>query len=143
MEKYCRYLTQKLDRTIYCKYLNKKITTHECYGCIHKIKTSKKIKERTKELSIPKKVKLVVWERDQHKCIFCHKEVEWNYANSHFIKRSQGGLGIEENIMTNCSECHRLFDDSNERLEWRLKYAENYLRSKYPNWNKDKLIYKK
>lgn len=143
MSKYCIYLVQKLDRTIYCKFLKKKICTKECKGCNNKSYVSKHITRRTKELGITKKVKSIVWERDQHKCIFCHKEVEWNYANSHFIKRSQGGLGIEENIMTNCGECHRLFDDSKERLIWMMKYAEDYLRSKYPNWNKNDLIYKK
>ena len=62
--------------------------------------------ERTKALMITKDTKLQVWERDNHRCIFCGRYVEWNYANSHFIKRSQGGLGIPENIMTNCQECH-------------------------------------
>ena len=143
MSKYCCYLVQKLDRTIYCRFFKKKICISECNGCKNKCYETKRTTKRTKELAIPKKVKLAVWERDNHKCIFCHKEVEWNYANSHFIKRSQGGLGIEENILTNCRECHRLFDDSIERQEWRMEYAEKYLRSKYPNWNKNKLVYKK
>ena len=143
MKKYCCYLIQKLDRTIYCKYLNKQISISECSRCENKTNKPKKTAKRTKELSIDKKVKLIVWNRDNQECIFCHKKVEWNYANSHFIKRSQGGLGIEENIMTNCSECHKLFDDSKERVEWRLKYAEDYLCSKYPNWDKEKLVYKK
>ena len=43
---------------------------------------------------------MAVWERDNHRCIFCGKLVPYNLANSHFIKRSQGGLGIEQNIMT-------------------------------------------
>lgn len=143
MNNYCSYLKQKLDRTIYCKLLKKKISISECNGCTDKTITFKKTKKRTKELAISKQVKLKVWERDNYRCIFCGELVPYNMANSHFIKRSQGGLGIEENIMTNCERCHRLFDSSKERKEWRLEYAENYLKSKYKEWNKKDLVYKK
>lgn len=141
--KYCYYLTKKLDGTMYCKFYKKKICTNDCRDCTEKCyKIFHVIKQRTKELGISKKVKLTVWERDHHECIFCHKRVEWNYANSHFIKRSQGGLGIEQNIITNCEECHHKFDDTSKRQEM-LKYAETYLKTKYINWNKNDLIYKK
>lgn len=98
--------------------------------------------ERTKALMISKETKLKVWERDNHCCIFCGRHVEWNCANSHFIKRSHGGLGIEENIMTNCPQCHYLFDDTPMRKNM-IPYAEEYFMKKYPNWNKDNLVYKK
>ena len=143
MKKNCSSLKIKLDRTIYCKYLNRKININECIGCPNKVIITTGSSRRTKELSISKKVKLAVWERDNHRCIFCGKLVPWNLANSHFVKRSHGGLGIEQNIMTNCEECHRLFDDSKERNEWRLEYAERYLKLKYPDWDIDKLTYKK
>lgn len=143
MFKYCCYLKQKMDRTIYCKFLKKEITLKECSCCNNKTNVSKRVKKRTKELSIPKDVKLKVWERDNYRCIFCKQLVSWHCANSHFIKRSQGGLGIEENIMTNCPTCHNKFDNTIERDEWRFDYAEKYLRSKYKNWNKENLVYKK
>lgn len=98
--------------------------------------------ERTKALAIDKKTKQIVWERDNHCCIFCGKYVDMYYANSHFIKRSQGGLGIPENILTNCFECHRAFDDSPMR-KYMLPKAEQYLKSKYANWSIDSLTYKK
>lgn len=143
MRQNCSYLKKKLDRTIYCKFLKRKISVNECIGCPNKVFITTGSSRRTKELSISKSVKMRVWERDNHRCIFCNKLVPWNLANSHFVKRSQGGKGVEENIMTNCQECHRLFDDSKERQEWRLEYAERYLRLKYPNWDIDELIYKK
>lgn len=143
MKQVCSYLKKKLDRTIYCKFLKKQISINECIGCPNKVYITSGSSRRTKELSITKKVKLAVWERDNHRCIFCGKLVPWNLANSHFVKRSQGGLGIEQNIMTNCEECHKLFDDSKERNEWRLEYAERYLTLKYPNWNIENLKYKK
>lgn len=98
--------------------------------------------ERTKALMISKEVKRIVWERDNHKCIFCGRYVDLHYANSHFIKRSHGGLGIPENIMTNCWACHDLFDNSTMRKAM-IPRAERYFKSKYKDWDKDKLVYKK
>ena len=96
----------------------------------------------TKATAIPKDVKLKVWERDKHKCIFCYTPVSWNYANSHYIKRSHLGLGIEENIFTACPTCHHNFDDTPKR-KYLLPIAKEYLMSKYDYWNEDILIYKK
>ena len=98
--------------------------------------------KRTQALEITKKTKLVVWERDNHCCIFCGRYVEWNYANSHYVKRSQGGLGIEQNIMTNCDRCHKLFEETKYRPQMK-EYAKKYFMSKYPNWNENDLIYRK
>ncbi len=98
--------------------------------------------KRTKALEISKKVKLKVWERDNRRCIFCGRYVDWNFANSHYIKRSQGGLGIEENIMTNCINCHNDFEETSRRKEMKI-FAKNYFMAKYPNWNENNLIYRK
>ena len=92
--------------------------------------------------SITKEVKLKVWERDNYECIFCHKRVSWNFANSHYIKRSHLGLGIEENIFTACPVCHYEFDDTPKR-EYMLPIAKQYLISKYDYWNEEMLVYKK
>ena len=142
MGNYCCYLKQKLDRTIYCKFFNKPINISECSNCCNRVLKAKKSTKRTNKLAISKDVKVKVWARDSGRCIFCGKLVSWNYANSHFIKRSQGGLGVEQNIMTNCQECHHLFDNTIKRNEM-LIYAEKYLRSCYQNWNKNDLVFKK
>ena len=162
MNNKCIYLRfRKKQGKTYC-YCTKKravIEFSSCYGCINKeykkiAKNTIKIKNRTplnkvsktnkvtKATSIPKAVKLTVWERDNHCCIFCGKYVEWNLANSHFIKRSHNGMGIEENIITNCVECHNLFEHEPSRSEM-MPFAEQYLKSKYPNWSKKDLVYKK
>lgn len=52
------------------------------------------------------------------------------------------GLGIEENIFTACKKCHDR-QDNGLNTEKYDKEAEDYLKSKYPNWNKENLIYKK
>ena len=96
--------------------------------------------KRAKACDITKKVKDRVWERDGHRCIICGDP--YAMPNSHFIRRSQGGLGIEENIVTMCQRCHRMYDQGVERRVIE-SYTENYLRSIYPNWDRSKLIYKK
>ena len=96
--------------------------------------------KQAKACDISKRVKDIVWERDGHKCIICGSY--YAMPNSHYIRRSQGGLGIEENIVTMCQRCHREYDQGGER-EAIAAYTEQYLRSQYPDWNKEKLIYKK
>lgn len=147
--------TKKGKRYFYCSRKRTTIEISDCHGCINKeykkvakmtsktrIKPISKTNKVTKATAITKKVKMIVWERDNHSCIFCGKYVEWNFANSHFIKRSHNGLGIEENIMTNCAECHNLFEHEPTRSEM-IPFAEQYLKSKYPYWSKDNLVYKK
>jgi 5-methylcytosine-specific restriction endonuclease McrA len=97
------------------------------------------MKKRTKALQIPQKVKKEVWERDGW-CVFCGNPHA--FPNAHFIARSQGGLGVKENILTLCPECHRRYDQSLDRESMR-EYFREYLKSKYPNWDESKLIYRK
>lgn len=96
--------------------------------------------KRAKACDISQKVKNIVWERDNHQCIICHSRQAM--PNSHYIRRSQGGLGIEENVVTMCMRCHRMYDQGIDRKAIET-FTEQYLRSKYPDWNREKLIYKK
>ena len=96
--------------------------------------------KRAKACDITKKVKDIVWERDNRRCIICGSPYAW--PNSHYIRRSQGGLGIEQNIVTMCKMCHGMYDQGPER-ELIRQYTEKHLRSKYPDWNPDKLVYRK
>lgn len=99
--------------------------------------------KRSKACEIPKKVKEKVWFRDNKKCICCKKYVPIACANAHFIKRSQGGLGIEQNIVTLCPECHYK-EDFGQDTKLYENYIENYLKGIYgANWNKENLIYNK
>lgn len=152
MNNNCKYFKIKLNRSFECKRQKKIINVKDCANCIYKEyknaqnydKIVRKVKpsKRTKSLAITKNVKMIVWERDNHECIFCHCKVPWNLANSHFIKRSHGGLGIPKNIFCACLDCHRDFDDTPKRA-WMLPIARNYLIKKYSYWNEDMLIYKK
>ena len=96
--------------------------------------------KRSKATDISQKVKNAVWERDKHQCIICHSGTA--SPNAHYIPRSAGGLGIEENIVTLCNQCHREYDQSTER-ELIGRRIEAYLKRKYPKWEKENIIYKK
>ena len=45
--------------------------------------------KRSKACEISQKVKEIVWNRDNHRCICCGRYVPKACANAHFIKRSQ------------------------------------------------------
>ena len=96
---------------------------------------------QTKATGIPQHVKEAVFERDGGRCVRCGR-VRGAFPNAHFIARSQGGLGIEENILTLCWPCHYEYDNSANRAEIREQLRQ-YLISKYPGWDETKLIYKK
>ncbi|MDL2224655.1 hypothetical protein LJC20_00380 [Eubacteriales bacterium OttesenSCG-928-M02] len=89
-----------------------------------------------------------VWERDKGCCVICGSG-QSVMPNAHYISRSKGGLGIEENIVTLCTplsinKCHERYDngDAFER-QWMGKMIADYLRACYPGWDEAKLIYKK
>ena len=94
---------------------------------------------RTKAWDISKKVKGAVWERDNHCCVLCGTPAAM--PNAHYVPRSKGGLGIIENIITLCIECHRQFDQSSARAEIKER-LRNYLKLQHPDWDEQNLIYK-
>ena len=95
--------------------------------------------KRTKATDIPRKVKDAVYERDNGCCVWCGKQ---GVPNAHCTPRSKGGLGIEENVLTLCVDCHHRYDNGNGRAEMQQYFME-YLKRKYPNWNEEKLIYRR
>lgn len=104
----------------------------------------------TKACAIPRAVKDAVAKRDSiagHPCcIYCGRpapsEMPIAYSNAHIVKRSQGGLGIETNIVTLCARCHYKFDDSTERPTI-MHYIKAYMKKQYGKWNEKDQVYKK
>ena len=97
--------------------------------------------KRSKACDIPQKVKDKVWARDDQHCIICGSP--YAMPNAHYIGRAQGGLGIEENVVTLCLKCHNRYDngDMREAYGYRIQW---YLKSIYgDNWNERELIYNK
>lgn len=95
--------------------------------------------KETKATRIPTEVKEKVFMRDRGKCVVCG---ELGIPNAHYIRRSQGGLGIEENIVTLCPKCHHDFDNGFKREQigaWISEYLEKW----YPDFPDEKRKYNK
>lgn len=95
--------------------------------------------KRAKAVAITPQVRAKVEERDNYCCIFCGRP---GRGEAHIVNRSQGGLGIEQNIITVCRFCHNQMDNGQAIKLYRDK-AEAYLKGIYPGWDKRDLIYKK
>lgn len=95
--------------------------------------------KRTKALSISPKIKKIVYERDGF-CILCGSPN--GLPEAHYIPRSRGGLGIEQNIVTLCDKCHYRLDQTTERKKL-LAVVKKYLDDKYPDFTDEQRIYRK
>ena len=107
---------------------------------------------RNKRLQFDTKTKKRIAERDVY-CLFCnmnyHKERAEQYACSipdimHYINKSAGGLGIEENGVLGCRYHHMLLDNGSRGLRQEmLGIMRKHLKSIYPGWDESKLYYDK
>lgn len=99
---------------------------------------------RTKATDIPPEVKHIVHARDNGCDIWDGTPVDVSCSCCHFVRRSQGGLGIPENILTLTPENHRKFD-SGTKLEREImrKYFIAYLAFHYQGWSEEKLKYRR
>ena len=106
------------------------------------------MRKDTKARDFSRKAKEQIAERDSIQgwpcCVFCGAAAPapLAFSNAHFIARSQGGLGIPENGLTLCPECHRRYDQTTDRKQMR-EYFREYLKSKHENWSEEALIYRK
>ena len=101
---------------------------------------------RTKALAITPETKLEVWNRDEHCSVWSRKPVPKECACCHFIRRSQSGLGIPQNILTLTPEEHETFDSGPiEIREEMRRFFKNYLSVYYADWewSEEKLKFKK
>lgn len=109
---------------------------------------------RTKATGISTSTVIKVTERDSWTCIFCERDYEMNGPGfeigrtvkdvMHYIPRSRGGRGIEQNLAIGCRYHHMMLDNGNNgRREEMLKIFREYLRRMYRGWDEEKLIYRK
>lgn len=110
--------------------------------------------KRAKACDISPKVRQIIHERDKG-CVFCRlgymlpPEDEFTTCTGtlqimHYIPRSQGGLGIPENLALGCLWHHNMMDNGNLCLrDDMLLIFEEYLKAHYESWDKEKLFYSK
>lgn len=104
--------------------------------------------KRSKATDISQSVKKKVWERDEGCCVVCGMN-GYVMPNAHILSRSKGGLGIETNIVTLCTDlnpnkCHSKFDNGTKEEHERIyELIEAYMKQHYDNWNIDNQRYKK
>lgn len=72
-------------------------------------------------------------------CILCGKP---GFPNAHIIRRSQGGMGVKENIISLCGRCHYALDEGKNRANLMEKVLD-YIKSFYPDWTPESVTYKK
>ena len=97
--------------------------------------------KRAKALQPSDGVKRRVWERDGGWCVWCGQP---GNPEAHFISRHNSGLGIEENMLTLCRECHDEYDHGDRATREEMKiFFRKYLKSRYPDWDENKLTYRK
>ena len=94
---------------------------------------------QTKATMIPVAVKRAVFARDGGHCIVCGAPGD---PVCHVVRRSQGGRGIEQNIVTLCPHCHREFDEGPLHESYYVRIVA-YLKGFYPGWNREDMRYKK
>lgn len=94
----------------------------------------------TKSTKISGETKQIVWDRDAGRCVLCGSVSAGPHC--HYVRRSHGGMGIEQNIWTGCNICHEKFDSESSDGELH-SIIKSYLKSWYENWDESQLIYKK
>ena len=102
--------------------------------------------KRTKSLDITQKTKNIVWIRDKGKCVICGNTYNV-MPNSHYISRGHGGLGIEQNVFTACTnltnnKCHLRWEQHKCTQEEINRVIDNF-KKHYSDWNEEDLYYKK
>lgn len=106
------------------------------------------MRKDTKARDFDRKAKIEISQRDSVGgwpcCVYCGAAAPapLAWSNAHFIARSQGGLGITENGLTLCPECHRRYDQTTDRMRMR-EYFREYLREHHEDWSEDALTYGK
>jgi 5-methylcytosine-specific restriction endonuclease McrA len=103
-------------------------------------KEKRKRHRMTIECDISPEVRREVGERDNNCSILSGKRDRLEMA--HYIPRSRGGRGIPENLVLLTKQEHTEYDNGDKRAEYEMR-IEQYLRSKYQDWDRVNLIYDK
>lgn len=94
--------------------------------------------------NFPPKVRKHIYERDNHRCVFCQQTFGLGIAHV-FVSRAKGGLGKEENGVLLCARCHHDLDNGKDPFRQRAieRFCKGYLTSRYGDIDIEDLKYKK
>lgn len=98
---------------------------------------------RMKDLTeITPKVRKRVLERDSIDgwpvCQYCGSP--YGIEVHHYVERSRGGMGIEQNLICLCYKCHSRLHSGEKAIR---NFCWEYLQGYYPGWEEKDLIYRK
>lgn len=106
----------------------------------------------TKYLQFSRDTVEKIRERDQT-CLFCKEGYHMHCTSPmlyeikdimHYLPKSAGGLGIEQNGVLGCRYHHGLLDNGNKGLGAEMKgRIKQYLQTLYPEWCETELVYQK
>lgn len=109
--------------------------------------------KKTRACEFTEKQRKLIKARDNNQCIFCSMSYQMEEAHwldmslksiMHYIPRSKGGLGIEQNGAVGCQWHHHMLDNGSSGLRKEmLGMFREYLMSRYPEWDESKLTYDK
>ena len=71
-------------------------------------------------------------------CIYCGSP--HGIQVHHFIERSRGGMGIEQNLVSLCYRCHAKLHGGDTEIK---NFCWEYLHERYPDYTERDLIYRK
>lgn len=103
--------------------------------------------KQTKATDISPAVRRKIQNRDWC-CIFCEQNYRMETVTPghlqimHYIPRSQGGLGIEQNLALGCPVHHQMMDNGQYGPEMREMFKK-YLQKHYKDWDEKDLVYDK
>ena len=118
----CKYLKQKLDRTLWCKLHSKKISLADCSSCDsidYKLnKSVKTLKKAKKSLIEKQKKRFSIINPTLTKCIECGSKIGIE-LNEIFEGAKRGVSMTHGFVIPLCHQCHQRFHSDRE---FALKY---------------------
>jgi len=96
--------------------------------------------KRTIATDISAKVRKEVKDRDNY-CVSCGTSYNLQIAHV-YLRRSQGGLGIKENLCVLCYKCHMILDQGKVEQSNQIRaIVHDYMKRHYGEVDLDKIKY--